>query len=130
MDAGRLAAQEREDVKAGLLTREEHYAARGLDYRRELRQAAAEARYIMELSQEFEIPPEMIDAAFTNPRGRDSFGGGIGENANPENGTATESKPAQQDTSKNGTNSFSARCPRGECTHKWAKGGCQKKNAQ
>ena len=161
VDAGRLAAQEREDVKAGLLTREEHYAARGLDYRRELRQAAAEARYIMELSQEFGVPPEMIDAAFTNPRGLDSFGGGFGgsensefktaarialghhsvsastnglqpayarQNANPASSLANLScSPSVEPQSQSKKDSNSARCPRGECTHKWAKGGCQKK---
>lgn len=100
VDAGRVGDQEREDVKAGLMSREQFFSARGMDYRRELRQQANEAKYIMELSREFGVAPELIDANFKGA---------------PETEETPETQLAQ------------ARCKPGQCVHKWSRGGSVKK---
>ena len=97
VDAGRVSNQEREDVKAGLMSREQFFSARGLDYRRELRQQAIEAKYILELSEQFGVSPELIDANFK--------GATAGGEAEPS------ARLAQ------------ARCKPGQCPHKWGRGG-------
>jgi len=48
IDAGREMSQEREDVKAGLMTLREHYGKRGLDWQSECMQKAKEIEYTIE----------------------------------------------------------------------------------
>lgn len=96
VDAGRVGNQEREDVKAGLMTREQFFSARGMDSSRELRQVAKEARYILDLSEEYGVAPELIDANFKGAQ------------------TLSEAQIAQ------------ARCKPGHCIHKWAQNGGNK----
>ena len=105
VDAGRMGSLEREDVKAGLMSREQFFSARGMDYRRELRQQAAEAKYILELSREFGVPPNMIDINFK-------------DQPIPEGGSGAETFPAPEGQAR-----LSARCKPGQCHHKWAQNG-------
>jgi capsid protein len=51
IDAGREMNQEREDVKAGLMTLREHFGRRGLDWQSECQQKGKELKYIIEKSQ-------------------------------------------------------------------------------
>jgi capsid protein len=51
IDAGREAAQEREDVLAGLMTMREHFGKRGMDWQSECQQKAKEMKYILEKSK-------------------------------------------------------------------------------
>ena len=60
VDAGREAQNEREDVKNGLMTLEEHYSARGKDYKREIAQKAAEVRYMLDECERLGIPPDSL----------------------------------------------------------------------
>lgn len=68
IDAGREMAQEREDVMSGLMSRRDHYGARGRPWRRETEQVFAEIDYILqrckELSQTHGIPLETLAASF------------------------------------------------------------------
>lgn len=48
IDVGREAMQDREDAASGLMTRQDHYGARGKDWQRETDQSFAEADYILE----------------------------------------------------------------------------------
>ena len=52
IDAGREAAQEREDVAAGLMTLREHYGKRGLDWQSECQQKAKEMKYLLSKAQD------------------------------------------------------------------------------
>ncbi len=52
IDAGREAAQEREDVMAGLMTMREHYGKRGLDWQSECQQKTKEVKYLVEKAQD------------------------------------------------------------------------------
>lgn len=52
IDAGREAAQEREDVACGLMTKREHYGKRGLDWQSECQQKIKETKYLIEKAQE------------------------------------------------------------------------------
>lgn len=60
VDAGREAQNEREDVKNGLMTLEEHYSARGKDYKREIAQKAEEIRYMLDECERLGIPPDAL----------------------------------------------------------------------
>jgi len=64
IDAGREMSQEREDVKAGLMSLREHYGKRGLDWQSECEQKAKEIKYIVEkaelISKETGLPKEQI----------------------------------------------------------------------
>lgn len=51
IDAGREMNQEREDVKAGLMTLREHYGKRGLDWQSECQQRGKEIEYLLEKAQ-------------------------------------------------------------------------------
>lgn len=52
IDAGRDANQEREDFRAGLLTMQEHYGQRGLDWETELMQGAKETERLVEIAKD------------------------------------------------------------------------------
>lgn len=64
IDAGRDAMQEREDVKAGLLTLQEHYGKRGLDWEQELEQAGKEVETIFSIASDIAtrsgVPVEQV----------------------------------------------------------------------
>lgn len=64
IDSGREMAQEREDVAKGLMSRREHYANRGLDWKNEHEESFNEDLYIIErckeISQETGLPVELI----------------------------------------------------------------------
>jgi capsid protein len=68
IDAGREAMQDREDTASGLLTRQDHYGARGKDWQRETDQAFDEHAYIItkaqELASKSSIPVETILSRF------------------------------------------------------------------
>ena len=52
IDAGREAMQDREDAASGLMTRQDHYGARGKDWQRETDQSFSEAEYILNKASE------------------------------------------------------------------------------
>jgi capsid protein len=64
IDSGREMAQEREDVSAGLMSKREHYANRGLDWKNEHDESFNEDLYIIERCQEISqatgVPVEVI----------------------------------------------------------------------
>lgn len=80
VDAGREAQNEREDVKNGLMTLEEHYSARGKDYRREITQKAEEVRYMLDECARLSIPAEALSINLKSA----VFAGGKGNTDNPQ----------------------------------------------
>ncbi len=60
VDAGREAQQNRADVEMGLKTLSEHFAEQGMDFEEEMRVRAQNARRILDLAREFDIPLEML----------------------------------------------------------------------
>ena len=64
IDAGRDAMQELEDVKAGLLTLQEHFGKRGLDWEQELQQAGKEVESIFgiagDIAERTGLPVEQV----------------------------------------------------------------------
>lgn len=80
VDAGREAQNEREDVKNGLMTLEEHYSARGKDYRREITQKAEEVRYMLDECARLSIPAEALSINLKSA----VFAGGKGNTEIPQ----------------------------------------------
>lgn len=68
IDAGREAMQDREDAASGLMTRQDHYGARGKDWQRETDQSFSEAEYILgkasELAAKTGVAVEIILSRF------------------------------------------------------------------
>jgi hypothetical protein len=60
VDAGREAAQNRQDIELGLKTLTEDYAERGMDFHEEVRRRAADAKKIIDIAKEFDVPVSMI----------------------------------------------------------------------
>ena len=60
VDAGRDAQQNRQDIESGLKTLTENYLEEGLDPKEQMRSNAAEKKYLIELSQEFDVPLSML----------------------------------------------------------------------
>lgn len=60
VDAGREAQQNRADVEMGLKTLSEHFAELGMDFEEEMRIRAQNARRIIDLAQEYNVPVEML----------------------------------------------------------------------
>ncbi|MFM8358533.1 MAG: hypothetical protein ACKOET_08235, partial [Verrucomicrobiota bacterium] len=74
IDSGREAANDRQDQAAGLMTRSEHYGARGRDWQTDVTQCFREERYVIQQAQALAadtgVPVETILARFgyeTNP---------------------------------------------------------------
>jgi capsid protein len=68
IDAGREAMQSREDVRNGLLTRQDHYGERGLDWQREIEQGLAEDDFIIgrcqAVAKKYGIEPNYVLARY------------------------------------------------------------------
>ncbi len=64
VDSGREAAQNREDVKAGLKTLSDHYAELGMDVHEEVENRAREMVLIRETAAKYGLPPETLYASF------------------------------------------------------------------
>lgn len=60
VDAGREAQQNRADVEMGLKTLSEHFSELGMEFEEEMRIRAQNARYILDLAAEYNIPVEML----------------------------------------------------------------------
>ena len=60
VDAGREAQQNRADVEMGLKTIAQSYGELGLDFEEEMRTRARNAKFLVELAEEFAIPLEML----------------------------------------------------------------------
>ena len=79
VDAGREAQQNRADVEMGLKTLSEHFAEQGMDFEEEMRVRAQNARRILDLAREFDIPLEML----WRPGGGTNATPVVGEEENP-----------------------------------------------
>jgi capsid protein len=60
VDAGRDAQQNRQDIESGLKTLTENYLEEGQDPKEQMRSNAAEKRYLLDLSKEFNVPLSML----------------------------------------------------------------------
>ena len=60
VDAGREAQQNRADVEMGLKTLSQSFGELGQDFEEEMRTRARNARYLIDLAAEFDIPLEML----------------------------------------------------------------------
>ncbi len=60
VDAGRDAQQNRMDIESGLKTLTENYLEEGQDPKEQMRANAAEKRYLLDLSKEFDVPLSML----------------------------------------------------------------------
>jgi lambda family phage portal protein len=60
VDAGRDAQQNRMDIESGLKSLTDNYLEEGLDPKEKMRENAAEKRYLMDLSKEFDVPLSML----------------------------------------------------------------------
>ena len=60
VDAGREAQQNRADVEMGLKTLAQSFGELGLDFEEEMRVRARNARFLVELAAEFDVPLEML----------------------------------------------------------------------
>ena len=69
VDAGRDAANDRNDVEMGLLSMSELYAQRGLDFRTEMAKRAADMVHIQDLAKEYGIPFELLFRPTNTPIG-------------------------------------------------------------
>ena len=79
VDAGREAQQNRADVEMGLKTIAQSYGELGLDFEEEMRVRARNAKFLVELAAEFDIPLEML----WRPSGGTSATPAIGEEDPP-----------------------------------------------
>lgn len=77
VDAGREAQQNRADVEMGIKTLSEHFAEQGMDFEEEMRIRAQNARRILDLAREFDVPLEML----WRPRGGTEATPVIGEDS-------------------------------------------------
>ena len=60
VDAGREAQQNRADVEMGLKTLAQSFGELGLDFEEEMRVRARNAKFLIELAAEYQIPLEML----------------------------------------------------------------------
>ena len=60
VDAGRDAQQNRQDIESGLKTLTQNYLEEGEDPKEQMRSNAAEKRYLLDLSKEFDVPLSML----------------------------------------------------------------------
>jgi lambda family phage portal protein len=60
VDAGRDAQQNRMDIESGLKSLTDNYLEEGLDPKEKMRENAAEKRYLIDLSKEFDVPLSML----------------------------------------------------------------------
>ena len=60
VDAGREAQQNRADVELGIKTIAEHFAEQGMDFEDEMRVRAQNARRILDLAKEYNVPLELL----------------------------------------------------------------------
>jgi lambda family phage portal protein len=60
VDAGRDSQQNRQDIESGLKTLTENYLEEGQDPKEQMRSNAAEKKYLIELSKEFDVPLSML----------------------------------------------------------------------
>lgn len=60
VDAGRDAQQNRQDIESGLKTLTENYLEEGQDPKEQMRANAAEKRYLLDLSKEFDVPLSLL----------------------------------------------------------------------
>jgi len=79
VDAGREAQQNRADVEMGLKTISQSYGELGLDFEEEMRVRARNAKFLVELAAEFQIPLEML----WRPSGGTSATPAVGEVQDP-----------------------------------------------
>lgn len=79
VDAGREAQQNRADVEMGLKTLAQSFGELGLDFEEEMRTRARNAKFLVELAAEFDIPLEML----WRPSGGISATPAVGENQDP-----------------------------------------------
>lgn len=66
VDAGREAAQNREDVKAGLKTLSDHFAELGMDINEELENRAREMKLIRDIAAKYGLQPQSLFDSFVN----------------------------------------------------------------
>lgn len=64
VDAGREAAQNREDVKAGLKTLSDHFAELGMDIHEEVENRAREMTLIRDTAAKYGLPPQLLFDSF------------------------------------------------------------------
>ncbi len=76
VDAGREAQQNRADVEMGLKTLSQSFGELGLDFEEEMRVRARNAKYLVDLAEEFGVPLEML----WKPRGGTETTPAVGEN--------------------------------------------------
>jgi capsid protein len=67
VDVGRQTLAQLASLKAGTTTYQQIYAEMGLDWRNGLRQRADEAKYINDLAQERDIPPDQVSQVIVVP---------------------------------------------------------------
>lgn len=60
VDAGREAQQNRADVELGIRTVQDHYAELGLDWEEQLQNRALNARRILDLATQYDVPVSML----------------------------------------------------------------------
>jgi hypothetical protein len=91
IDDGRDAAQEREDLFNGLITRQNHYGNRSLNWKRETDQSLVEDEYIIakciERSKRFNIPLDTLLSRY-----------GFGRNTPAQQQPQQQQKPQQTET--------------------------------
>lgn len=96
VDAGREAAQNREDVKAGLKTLSDHFAELGMDIHEELENRAREMCLVRETAARYGLAPQDLYASFTGPSAANantnenspSPNGNTNATPEPDNGTS------------------------------------------
>jgi capsid protein len=79
VDAGREAQQNRADVEMGLKTLSQSFGELGLDFEEEMRVRARNARFLVDLADEFGIPLEML----WKPSGGTETTPAVGETEDP-----------------------------------------------
>jgi lambda family phage portal protein len=60
VDAGREASANQKDIELGLKTLSDHFAENGMDAREEIRKRAADARFICDMAEQYDVPVSMI----------------------------------------------------------------------
>jgi capsid protein len=85
VDAGRDAMQNRLDIETGIKSLTDNYLEEGLDPKEKMRENAAEKRFLLDLSKEFDIPLSLI----YKPQNvaPDAINASVGEKPDKEDGT-------------------------------------------
>lgn len=85
VDAGRDAQQNRLDIETGIKSLTDNYLEEGLDPKEKMRENAAEKRFLLDLSKEFDIPLSLI----YKPQNvaPDAINASVGEKPDKEEGT-------------------------------------------